>query len=349
MSLLKSLMRQMEKIDFLFPNNFKELMENEYYDYDKFEWFLYYVFKLEGCKVEKVGKKGKGDGGADLIINIPQEAGGFQRIGIQAKYWKNKVGTQPINQLASARARLSLSDLWIITTSDLTSDAKEIAESMDIKILRGDDVAVLIESVKKRYNEDIDKNGESSIEFIKSTEVKITKQKKSKANKEDNIAIDKRDEELEKKLRALRVELSKKHNLYPTYNVFNNETLQLIASKKPITIEELSKIKGIGKKKIETFGNELIEFIKNNSTPYDKQLENAEEDLLQFLISERAKIAKYNNLSEEEVYSDKIAEYLAKMKPTDKKSLEKIYGFKKENIEIFGDYLTKIISRKIKH
>lgn len=349
MGLLKSLIRQMEKIDFLFPNNFKELMENEYYDYDKFEWFLYYVFKLEGHKVEKVGKKGKGDGGADLIINVPQEAGGFQRIGIQAKYWKNKVGAQPINQLASARARLSLSDLWIITTSDLTSDAKEIAESMDIKILRGDDVVLFIESVKNRYNEDIDKNGESSIEFIKSTEVKINKQIKSKEKKKENISFNQRDEEFEEKLKTLRVELSKKYKLYPAYNVFNNETLQLIAIEKPVAIEELSKIKGIGKKKIETFGNELIEFIKKNSITHNKQLENSDDDLLQFLISERTKIAKYNNLLEEEVYSDKVAEYLAKMKPTDKESLNKIYGFRKENIEIFGDYLIKIISRKIKH
>ena len=84
--------------------------------------------KMDGAKVDKVGRKEKGDGGADLIVNILQENGSVQRIGIQAKYWKYKVGTEPINQLASAKARHNLSDLWIITTSDLTSDAKEIAE-----------------------------------------------------------------------------------------------------------------------------------------------------------------------------------------------------------------------------
>ena len=44
MGLLKDLLRQTEKIDFLFPNSFEELMNDTYYDYDKFEWFLYYVF-----------------------------------------------------------------------------------------------------------------------------------------------------------------------------------------------------------------------------------------------------------------------------------------------------------------
>ena len=83
---------------------------------------------------------------------------------------KNRVGTEPINQLASAQSRHNLTDLWIITTSDLTSDAKEIAEAMDIKILRADDVDKLIKSIKERYDNDIEKNGESSIEFFKTKE-----------------------------------------------------------------------------------------------------------------------------------------------------------------------------------
>lgn len=31
------------------------------------------------------------------------------------------------------------------------------------------------------------------------------------------------------------------------------------------------------------------------------------------------------------------------MKPKDRETLSKVYGFKKENIDIFGDYLVKVI------
>ncbi len=340
MSLLKELLRQTEKIDFLFPNSFDELMNNEYYDYDKFEWFLYYVFKIEGSKVEKVGKKGKGDGGADLILTIPQNDGGVRRIGVQAKYWKNRVGTEPINQLASAKSRHNLTDLWIITTSDLTSDAKEIAESMDIKILRGEDVSRLITSIKEKYDNEIEKDGESSIEFLKPVE-KIQKEIKQKANPETETVED----EIVSQLKALRVELSKKNNLYPIYNVFNNETLMLIIDQKPTSLEDLSKIKGIGSKKVDIFGAEIIDFVANKLIKKTKQIIETDPKLLELLLIERAKIAKFNKLSENDVYTDKVASYIAKMKPKDRETLAKIYGFKKENIDIFGDYLIKVITK----
>ena len=338
MSLLKELLRQTEKIDFLFPISFEELMNNEYYDYDKFEWFLYYVFKLEGSKVEKVGKKGKGDGGADLILTIPQNDGGVRRIGVQAKYWKNKVGTEPINQLASAKSRHNLTDLWIITTSDLTSDAKEIAESMDIKILRGEDVSKLITSIKLRYDSEIEKNGESSIEFLKPIK-KIEKEIKQITNPETEEI----DEELVSQLKTLRSELSKKYNLYPIYNVFNNETLMHIIDQKPTSLDELSQIKGLGSKKVDTFGAEVIEFVINKLIKKTRPAFKTDSKLLELLMIERTKIAKFNKMSEEDVYTDKVAGYIAKMKPKDRETLAKVYGFKKENIDVFGDYLVKVI------
>lgn len=340
MSLLKELLRQTEKIDFLFPNSFEELMNNEYYDYDKFEWFLYYVFKLEGSKVEKVGKKGKGDGGADLILTIPQSDGGVRRIGVQAKYWKNRVGTEPINQLASAKSRHNLTDLWIITTSDLTSDAKEIAESMDIKILRGEDVSKLISSIKIKYNNDIEKNGESSIEFLKQT-------KKEKEVKKIEPVSETIEDETVIQLKTLRAELSKKYNLYPLYNVFNNETLMLIIDQKPSTLDELSKIKGLGTKKVAIFGAEIIDYVASKLIKKSKPALEIDQKLLDLLLFERTKIAKFNKLSEDDVYSDKVAGYIAKMKPKDRETLVKVYGFKKENIDIFGDYLLKVINKYI--
>lgn len=341
MSLLNDLIRQTEKIDFLFPNSFEELMHSDYYDYDKFEWFLYYLFKLEGAKVKKVGKRGKGDGGADLILSIDQPNGGVRRIGVQAKYWKNRVGTEPINQLASAKSRHDLQDLWIITTSDLTNDAKEIAESMGIKILRGDDVSRFIETVKAYYKKDLEEKGESSIEFLKVVKKKKTTTKKTKEEKTI-------DQDIVKKLKELRFNISKQHKLYPVYNVFNNETLELIIKERPTTKEALLTIKGLGEKKVDIFGQEICDFVNEHLIENITKKSDIDQDFLAILLSERIKISKYNKIPIEEVYSDKVAGYLAKMKPTNLKMLEKIYGFKKENIALFGDYLIKVIDKYTK-
>jgi len=341
MNIIDKLIKETSKIDFLFPNSFDQLMNDKYYDYDKFEWFLYYVFKLDGSNVRKIGTKGKGDGGADLIVSDKLPDGGVRRIGIQAKYWKNRVGTGPINQLASAKSRHDLTDLWIITTSDLTTDAKEIAEAMDIKILRGEDVENLIEHVKKMYQKDIEEKGESSIEFLPIKE-KVTKNDKKKDLKVEKNNVD---SELVKKLKDLRSELAKKHKTFPIYMVYNNANIDDLIKANPQTLEELSKVRGFGSKKVEQFGNDIIELFKSEAKDANLDIPEGDQELFNKLIAERPRIASFNNIPEDSVYSDQVARNLAKMKPKKLEHLERIFGFDKKNIEIFGDYLIKCITR----
>lgn len=52
----------------------------------------------------------------------------------------------------------------------------------------------------------------------------------------------------------------------PAYCVLNDESLKLIAKQKPENIEELIKIKGIGKAKLEQYGAEIIEIITTDYT-----------------------------------------------------------------------------------
>src|SRR5690554_392362 len=341
MNILDELIKETNKIDFLFPNSFEQLMHSKYYDYDKFEWFLYYVFKMNGSNVRKIGAKGRGDGGADLIVSDKLPDGGVRRIGIQAKYWKNRVGTGPINQLASAKSRHDLTDLWIITTSDLTTDAKEIAEAMDIKILRGEDVENLIEHVKKMYQKDIEEKGESSIEFLPIKE-KVTKNDKKKDLKVEKNNVD---SELVKKLKDLRSELAKKHKTFPIYMVYNNANIDDLIKANPQTLEELSKVRGFGSKKVEQFGNDIIELFKSEAKDANLDIPEGDQELFNKLIAERPRIASFNNIPEDSVYSDQVARNLAKMKPKKLEHLERIFGFDKKNIEIFGDYLIKFITR----
>lgn len=342
MNILDELIKETNKIDFLFPNSFEQLMHSKYYDYDKFEWFLYYVFKMNGSNVRKIGAKGRGDGGADLIVSDKLPDGGVRRIGIQAKYWKNRVGTGPINQLASAKSRHDLTDLWIITTSDLTTDAKEIAESMDIKILRADDVSNLIEHVKSVYEKDIETKGESPIEFLKEQQKSTKKKIEPKPTKEPKEDLD---SDLVKQFKSLRFKLSKTHKMYPLYTVYTNAMIDDIIKLNPKTKEALNDIKGFGPTKINLFGDDIIELLKESNQQPETNVSDKDQVLYDKLIAERPRIASFNKIPIESVYTDQVARNLAKMKPKNLEHLEKIFGFDKKNIPIFGEYLISFISR----
>ncbi len=341
MNILNTLIKETNKIDFKFPQSFEQLMNDKYYDYDKFEWFLYYVFKMDGSSVQKVGKKGQGDGGADLIVSNRTNDGEYRRIGIQAKYWKNKVGSGPINQLASAKKRHDLTDLWIITTSDLTTDAKEIAEALDIKILRGADVENLIEHVKSIYEKDIETTKDSAIEFLEEA-VKPETKIKQKIKKTDEES---KDSDTVKALKTLRIELAKKHKIYPLYMVYNNTMMEDLIKENPKTKTELLKVKGFGEAKVDLFGENILKVLTENQSNLEPTKSSKEDILYEKLILERVRIAKYNNLKEQAVYSDKVARNLAKMTPRTKETLEKVYGFNKKNIKIFGEYLISFIAK----
>ena len=70
------------------------------------------------------------------------------------------------------------------------------------------------------------------------------------------------DEELVKILKDLRKKVAKKQNV-PPFVVFQDPSLQDMALKYPITIEELSNIFGVGEGKAKKFGKEFVEVISN--------------------------------------------------------------------------------------
>jgi ATP-dependent DNA helicase RecQ len=59
------------------------------------------------------------------------------------------------------------------------------------------------------------------------------------------------------RLRTLRLELARKNN-WPAYCVLQDATLLEIARSQPRTMRELLEIKGMGPKRVEMFGKELL-------------------------------------------------------------------------------------------
>lgn len=80
---------------------------------------------------EHVGKSG--DEGIDAIIN--EDKLGLDVIYIQAKRWKNAIGSGEIRNFIGALSGKRAKKGIVITTSDFTKDAKKAVEGIDYKIV----------------------------------------------------------------------------------------------------------------------------------------------------------------------------------------------------------------------
>mgnify|MGYP000541496424 CR=1 FL=1 len=78
----------------------------------------------------------------------------------------------------------------------------------------------------------------------------------------DEDALSEADEKLLAALYALRKRLAAKQKL-PAYMVFNDSTLRQMALKKPLSVEELLNIPGVGEKKAARYGQEFLSVIED--------------------------------------------------------------------------------------
>jgi ATP-dependent DNA helicase RecQ len=62
------------------------------------------------------------------------------------------------------------------------------------------------------------------------------------------------------KLRWWRVETARKHNV-PAYVIFHDATMREIAKMKPASLDDLRNVSGVGEKKLETYGDEIVALI----------------------------------------------------------------------------------------
>jgi ATP-dependent DNA helicase RecQ len=74
------------------------------------------------------------------------------------------------------------------------------------------------------------------------------------------LALSSDEQALFDKLRWWRVETARKHNV-PAYVIFNDATMREIAKVKPASLDALSTVSGIGEKKRDTYGEEIVALI----------------------------------------------------------------------------------------
>jgi ATP-dependent DNA helicase RecQ len=90
---------------------------------------------------------------------------------------------------------------------------------------------------------------------------KVAKQKRQAAPKgyvEADLSAE--EQAIFDKLRWWRVETARKHNV-PAYVIFHDATMREIAKRKPASLDELRAVSGVGEKKLETYGEEIVALI----------------------------------------------------------------------------------------
>jgi len=100
--------------------------------------------------------------------------------------------------------------------------------------------------------------GESDLQLRKQARP-VTKEK-TRAKKAV-ISLNPDDEDLFEALRLHRLELAQENGV-PPYIIFHDSTLQKMATEKPLTLEDMRQISGIGEQKLKKYGDEFVGIIE---------------------------------------------------------------------------------------
>ena len=245
------------KFAYKFPNSIEEI---DGFTGKDFERFLFEYLKLEG--LAPILTDDSGDRGIDIQV-FQDEDGKKIKCGIQAKRWKQPVGSDEISKILQGKTYYGCDELWIITTSKLTAQAQNTALNNDIKILTRINVIDILEEIKlnsKAKFTEIANKAEKSLFKKIFTSKKSDNAKSSNANPSEKYGGN----DLYGQLVELRKELATEYNMQKMYMVYNNATIDSIISVMPHNERSLQMCVGLGDKKINQFGDRILEVVKRN-------------------------------------------------------------------------------------
>lgn len=103
----------------------------------QFEQYLGHLFRAQGYKVQVT--KAAGDYGADLII---QKNG--KKIVVQAKRYSKNVGIKAVQEAQAAIAHYGAAEARVVTNSDFTAAAYDLAKSNKVRLINRDALVEMI-------------------------------------------------------------------------------------------------------------------------------------------------------------------------------------------------------------
>ncbi|WP_080771938.1 restriction endonuclease [Paenibacillus polymyxa] len=109
----------------------------------QFEHYLGHLFRSQGYKAEVT--RAAGDFGADLILTK-----GEKRIVVQAKRYSKNVGLKAVQEVQSARAHYRANGAWVVTNSNFTAQAYELAKSNNVRLISRDELVEMLLQMKEK-------------------------------------------------------------------------------------------------------------------------------------------------------------------------------------------------------
>ncbi|AZS15347.1 restriction endonuclease [Paenibacillus lutimineralis] len=106
----------------------------------QFEQYLGHLFRAQGYKAEVT--KATGDYGADLLI---QKNG--KKTVVQAKRYSKNVGIKAVQEAQAAIAHYGASEAWVVTNSDFTTAAYDLAKSNRVRLINREALVEMILSM----------------------------------------------------------------------------------------------------------------------------------------------------------------------------------------------------------
>ena len=154
--------------------------------------------------------------------------------------------------------------VWYIGSLSITADTKEEFEQA---------IDYAKEIANKKFS-DIQEMGdrlmlEKSREFLEDTEPSDYIKPKKQRKPLEPVYLDQEDQKLFERLKIKRKEIADKMG-YPAYVIFHNRALAQLASKKPLTKEDMLAIEGIGEKNFQAHGEvflkEVVDYCASHPT-----------------------------------------------------------------------------------
>jgi DNA helicase-4 len=164
--------------------------------------------------------------------------------------------------------------------------------------------------------------------------------------------------EMIKILKEFRVTISKKQKMIP-YMVFNNDTLKEIIQKYPTSEGQFYKVKGLGKKRFEMYGKELLEITNEYVISDDKDFscfnkklkeisKNENNPLYDKIRLARNQKAKELGIKPFQIFGNKTIEDLVVKRPTQEDELYDIHGLGNIKVQQYGSWLIEVLKGKTK-
>lgn len=331
-----------KKKEYNYPKSIKEVDE---LSGEQFEMFIFKYLK-EYCGYSgKITEKN--DFGVDIILWKSDEES--VRYGVQCKRFgpKTVLGENDLMKMHKGVPHYGISrresgkpNLILFTSAEeqqVTGRGIAYIENEEIEAYFRSDIIEILKDIDEKLGRDINQSNYNNIAFESS-------KKKNESFKANSKFVD--------MLKIERKNISKYNKITPVFMVYNDKTIEDIIYKKPITLELLLEVKGFDQKKVDLFGEYLVNRIRSFlqleplQTKKEVVKEINKEEFTLLLKEARKKIASYNKIDKlYNVFNNKTLDEIVEKVPKTEEELLGITGIGPVKAELWGKYLIGEINK----